>query len=143
MSDEQRPERPFATIPDRPPLREIARRETPLSDTESDMRRIAIETHQRSISIRSEARRDAMIVVSRARERRGPTNAQVWSALEADTIHAITDLLLQIQGQDPGTLDPAFAARDETLARSAKMSGQIEEAVRRQTEKGGDPHPAA
>lgn len=130
MDDENQPQdvaprRPFTTIPARPPVREVRQEPT----MEEDIRAKTVEAHQRSIMLRTEARRDALTVVTRARERAGslPT---LWNGLEADTIHAITDLLLQVQGQSPGPMDPAFARRDETLARAARMSTRIEEATR-------------
>ena len=49
-----------------------------------------------AIDLRSQARQDAIIAVSRARERGGALRSD-WSAVDADTVHAITDLLLLVQ----------------------------------------------
>ena len=50
-----------------------------------DFREAASEAHTRALQLRTEARRDAAIVVARARERGGLAPA-AWSALDADTI---------------------------------------------------------
>jgi hypothetical protein len=88
--------RPFQTIPDRAPLREVRGQPT----AEAEMKQAAMALGQaRIIDLRSQARRDAVIAVSRARERAGFPRTG-WTRLEADTLHAITDLLLQVQGQE-------------------------------------------
>jgi hypothetical protein len=73
--------RPFMTMPDRPPLRQVANPEPP-----------------RSIEARTQARRDAVIAVARARAR-AQLPPTIWTGAEIDTLHAITDLLLQIQSE--------------------------------------------
>jgi hypothetical protein len=101
MNDE--PTKP--TIPDRPPLRELRER-----GPEADMRQAAATVHQsRALELRTQARRDAAIVVSRARERAG-IQRTVWTGHDVDVLHAITELLLQVQGQDrrAQTADEAF-----------------------------------
>lgn len=103
MADEERPagwtpaqggERPFSTLPDRPPLRQVAHNPSDL-----DMKGVAMGVQARSVDARTQARRDAVIAVSRARERAGLPSA-IWSGSDIDILHAITDLLLQIQNQD-------------------------------------------
>jgi hypothetical protein len=78
-------------------LREVPQRPTA---PEVEMKQAALALGQaRLIDLRTQARRDAVIAVERARERAGSPRA-AWTRLEADTVHAITDLLLQLQGQD-------------------------------------------
>lgn len=109
MSDEQPPrppERPFTTIPERPPIREVTTRGA--STAEIEMKQAAREVGQaRLVELRSAARRDAAIVVSRARQRAGVERAN-WSAHDADVMHVITDLLIQVQTQTPSKQDPVF-----------------------------------
>lgn len=98
--------RAFATLPDRPPLREMNRGST--GQVEADMKGAASSIDgARSLNMRTQARRDALIVMSRARER-GGRPATHWSGLDADTLHAITDLLLQAQGAKGEPLETPF-----------------------------------
>jgi hypothetical protein len=95
------PERPFATLPDRPPLRTIG-------SPEADMRQAANSLGQaRAVELRTAARRDAAIVVSRARQRAGIERSN-WSGHDVDVLHAITELLMQVQAQNPQKPDPVF-----------------------------------
>ncbi len=104
MADDERPDvnvanspgRPFSTMPDRPPLRQVA------NDPNAAATRVAI-------AARTQARRDAVIAVTRARER-GGINAASWSGAEIDILHAITDLLLEIQAP---ALRPAIGTEDQ------------------------------
>jgi hypothetical protein len=100
--NENGPQRPFMTLPDRPPLRGIAGGN---SSMEKEMAQAATE----AIEKRSQARSDALVAVARARAR-GNQPSTHWSALDADTAHAITDLLLQIQNAPASMPDPAFRA---------------------------------
>jgi hypothetical protein len=81
----ERASRPFSTLPDRPPIREVHR--------SAGFVPTAIEN-------RSAARSDALSAVAKARMRRGALHAD-WSGQEADIVHAITELLLQVQ-TEPG-----------------------------------------
>jgi hypothetical protein len=98
--------RSFGAIPVRP--REV--RGASIADIEANMKReIERDPPAKSVALRTQARRDAMIAVSRARERAGiPTTN--WTAIDADTVHAITDLLLNVQAQGAPT-ENAFADR--------------------------------
>jgi hypothetical protein len=104
MADDERPTlgdappqgRPFSTMPDRPPLRQVA------NDPNAAATRVAI-------AARTQARRDAVIAVTRARER-GGINAATWSGAEIDILHAITDLLLEIQAP---ALRPTIGTEDQ------------------------------
>ena len=90
MSDEDNV-RAIPPRPGRPPVEDY---------TSQDARKMADQVHQkRLIQWKTEARQDALIIVERARERVGLART-AWTPLEADTLHAITDLLLQIQEQE-------------------------------------------
>lgn len=80
--------------PARPP-------ETGHKDYVSEDTKLVANTLQqkRLIEFRTAARMDAMVMLDRARARVGIDRAN-WSHLEADTLHALTDLLLQVQGQE-------------------------------------------
>jgi hypothetical protein len=118
-------------------LREAARRPgaeaaiaaSEAGTTEEHMRKAAQEVHVKSIALRTAARQDAVVVVARARERRGETGAN-WTPADADAMHLVTDLLLKLQGQSPSPLDPAFAKRDVELEKVARMTSTLDEAIR-------------
>ena len=98
-----RSERPFTTIGGSGALREV-----PPRGPEMDMRQVASSLGQaRAVEFRTAARRDAAIVVSRARQRAGIERAN-WSGHDVDVLHAITELLLQVQAQNPQKPDPVF-----------------------------------
>ena len=98
-----RSERPFTTIGGLGALREV-----PPRGPEMDMRQVASSLSQaRAVEFRTAARRDAAIVVSRARQRAGIERAN-WSGHDVDVLHAITELLLQVQAQNPQKPDPVF-----------------------------------
>lgn len=85
--------RPFSTLPDRPPLREVRK----------DLQPATIETEIADAAARAQhnmtlARCDAIIAVEKARERAGRPLHE-WTILESEAIHAIIDLLRQIQAQ--------------------------------------------
>jgi hypothetical protein len=63
-------------------------------------------------------------MVARAIKRRGddPTN---WSVADADAAHAIADLLVRLQGQEPSPLDAAFAERNDKLAEVAALTSAL------------------
>jgi hypothetical protein len=92
-TDDPAPPRPFSTIPDRPPLREV--RVDP--ETDGAMKQAALEAGARNrVNIRADARADALTAVAKARARMGVVHSN-WTPAEADVVHAITDLLLHIQ----------------------------------------------
>lgn len=100
MADDEGPQRPFSTLPDRPPLRQVGN--DPNAAKDQAATRVAI-------AARTQARRDAVIAVTRARER-GGINAATWSGAEIDILHAITDLLLEIQAP---ALRPTIGTEDQ------------------------------
>jgi hypothetical protein len=70
------------------------------SSAEHGAQDIANQIQQkRMLEWRTAARRDAAQVLERARERAGFAQSN-WSDLDADTLHAITDLLLKVQTQE-------------------------------------------
>lgn len=79
---------------------------------EEGMKRAAEGEHKTIISKRSSARRDALIVVSRAIARRAPFTAEMWTVDDADTLWAICDLLLLRQGQVIQPVDTTFQTGD-------------------------------
>lgn len=92
--DDQGPERPFSTIPNRPPLRTV------VVDTLSKSMEAEMEAMGRERAAqRTAARVDAANAVARARERAGLP--AIWSAIDADVLHAITELLQRVQDQPP------------------------------------------
>lgn len=117
----------------RPPLPIIGPKTEALARDIEVEREMAAQTatvaHTRALALRTAARQDATIVVSRARERSGAA-ATAWSAFDADAVHLITDLLLKLQGQAPTPLDPSFQTRDLALAKAAALTGQVEEAIK-------------
>lgn len=93
MSDEDNNVR---NIPPRPTYRADVNQ----SSAEHGVQDIANQIQQkRLIEWRTAARQDAAIIVERARERVGVSRT-AWTPLDADTLHAITDLLLQVQAQE-------------------------------------------
>lgn len=96
---------------------------------EDDMQQEIEKEHARAIELRTEARRDAIVMVARARQRIG-ADPTTYTALDADTVHVITDLLVQVQGQQMSALDPSFAKREAALARVARMTADLDVAIR-------------
>lgn len=90
--DDEGEQRPFTTIPDRPPLRSV--RGGPSMETE--MEAMARQQAEK----RTAARMDAANAVARARDR--TSQASMWSAIDVDVLHAITELLQRVQDQAPG-----------------------------------------
>jgi hypothetical protein len=87
-------------IPPRPPISTRPPLDGHLSSAEYDAKGVANKIQQeRLIEWRTAARQDALVCLERARERVGIGRTN-WSRLDADTLHAMTDLLLQVQAQE-------------------------------------------
>lgn len=89
--DEQGGQRPFDTIPNRPPLRSIGQ-----ASVEAEVEAMTRQQAEK----RTAARMDAANAVARARDR--TSQASMWSAIDVDVLHAITELLQRVQDQAPG-----------------------------------------
>ena len=98
-----------------------------------EIRTSANATHARAMELRSAARRDAIVAVARARERRGAP-ATAWTAFDSDAVFLFADLLTKLHGGKEEALDPAFAARDAELVRGAALMSRVEEALKAKTE---------
>jgi hypothetical protein len=95
-----------------------------------DIRASATASHSKAIEQRTAARRDAVVTVARARERRGAP-ATAWTAFDSDAVFLFADLLVKLQGGKEEPLDPAFAIRDAELARGAALMARVEEALKK------------
>jgi hypothetical protein len=94
-----------------------------------EIRASANATHSKAMELRTAARRDAIVAVARARERRGAPPA-AWTAFDADAVFLFADLLTRLHGGKEEPLDPAFGVRDAELARSASIVSRVEEALK-------------
>jgi hypothetical protein len=90
------PSRLREVLPIRPSAQEAAAvsAEEATVATEEEIERAAQQAHEEALERRSQARLDALTVVSKAIRRRGDED---WSLTDADTVHAITELLLKVQ----------------------------------------------
>ena len=95
-----------------------------------DIRASANATHAKAMELRTAARRDAIVSVARARERRGAPPSD-WTAFDADAVFLFADLLTKLHGGKEEPLDPAFAARDNELAKAAAVIARVEEALKK------------
>ena len=95
-----------------------------------DMRGAANQVHERAIQLRTMARRDAIITICRARERRGAKPTE-WSGFDSDAIFLLSDLLIRLQGGAEEPIDPSFAIRDSELAKASAQTSRLEEALKK------------